>query len=106
MEKIIIYVDEEKAGFIKELIGYFDFVEIMEVEKAVEPRVYQGANFEIRSKNKVNKIVEDGADPAHLFDEVQNEIEGRDLTEKERENFRQIRDALSAIERKRNKLKK
>ncbi len=106
MERIVIQVENNKADFLKELIGYFDFVEIMKVENIVEPRVYPGANFEIRPKNKIAKIDENIKDSTSLFDEVQNSNENLDISNENEKNIKQLRDAMSVINRLRDKNRK
>jgi hypothetical protein len=49
MKNYKVRIREEKSEFFKELMKNLDFVEFEEVEAFNEPRVYPGANFELRS---------------------------------------------------------
>ncbi|TAJ12014.1 hypothetical protein DMA11_14575 [Marinilabiliaceae bacterium JC017] len=50
MKNFKVKVENGKADFFKELMKNLDFVEFEEVEAFHEPRIYPGANFEIRSQ--------------------------------------------------------
>ncbi|MBN2744718.1 hypothetical protein [Breznakibacter xylanolyticus] len=53
MKSFKVQVHNNKAEFFKELMKNFDFVEFEEVDAFYEPRVYPGAQFEIRSNSAI-----------------------------------------------------
>ena len=103
MERIVIQVEGDKAAFFRELIDSFDFVEIVKVDNIVEPRVYPAANFEIRPKNKVVKIDENVNEFTSLFGDTQNSNKKADTPGEGDKYIKQIRDAMSEINRLREK---
>ena len=100
MERFIIEVENGKAEFFKDLIKNFDFVEIVKEDNIVEPRIYPATDFEIKPhghiSNSLNKSKSTHAESKNL-NKGSNSYRG------EEQNLEQIRDAISAINRVRDK---
>lgn len=69
MKYIKLKVQNHKLEFMKELLSHFDFIE-MEISDAFdEPRIYPGANFEIRSAKsaeETSRSKQSGSTPEDL----------------------------------------
>lgn len=95
MKSFKVLVHNHKAEFFKELMKCFDFVEIEEVESFSEPRVYPGANFEIRSSSATNatNINSVPLDKANI----------KNVSMSNEEKMENLRNALRLIDEQRNK---
>jgi len=95
MKSFKVLVHNHRADFFKELMKCFDFVEIEEVESFSEPRVYPGANFEIRSSSS--------ASAANLNSMQFEKSNLKNATLSNEEKMENLRNALRQIEEQRNK---
>lgn len=95
MKSFKVFVHNHKADFFKELMKCFDFVEIEEVESFSEPRVYPGANFEIRSSSS--------SSAANLNSMQFEKSNLKNATLSNEEKMENLRNALRQIEEQRNK---
>ena len=86
MKKITIYVDDNKAAFIRELLEHLDFVRKVETEMTEERELSPDAN---------------PADGGKGSDMPERDLEGG-----ESKNIKQLRDALAAIDNVRDRNKK
>jgi hypothetical protein len=69
MKYIKLKVQNNKLEFMKELLSHFDFVDIEIAESFDEPRIYPGANFEIRSTkttDETNRSKSSGPSPEDM----------------------------------------
>jgi hypothetical protein len=95
MKSFKVLVHNHRADFFKELMKCFDFVEIEEVESFSEPRVYPGANFEIRSSSSTSA--------ANLNSMQFEKSNLKNATLSNEEKMENLRNALRQIEEQRNK---
>lgn len=95
MKSFKVLVHNHRADFFKELMKCFDFVEIEEVESFSEPRVYPGANFEIRSSSS--------SSAANLNSMQFEKSNLKNVTLSNEEKMENLRNALRQIEEQRNK---
>ena len=103
MERFVVHVEKDKAQFFKELIESIEFVEIINIDSIIEPRIYPASGFEIRSKNKGSDKVKGSASGLDITSSLnENNLPSRE----DQKNLKQIRDAMSAIERKREESRK
>jgi len=97
MKRFVIEIEKSKANFFEDLIKNFDFVKSIKVENIVEPRIYPAADFEIRSGNQdTESYNEEHTSDINLSASANNNISI--INERER-NLKQIRDAMSAIDK-------
>lgn len=97
MKRFVIEIENSKANFFDDLIKNFNFVKLIKVENIVEPRIYPAADFEIRSGNQDTMSYDkNNRSGSNLSTNTDNNI--NTLNERER-NLKQIRDAMSAIDK-------
>lgn len=92
MKSFKVLVHNHKAEFFKELLKNFDFVEFEEVDSFSEPRVYPGANFEIRSSANTQHMPLMADKPSLNSTSLSNE-----------DKMENLRKALRQIEEQRSK---
>ncbi len=106
MERFVIEVEKRKAKFFNDLINNFDFAEIVEVDSIVEPRIYPAADFEIRSGNQNTKRGDNSkkqASTSSTSSDIGMKIDALGESEK---NLKQIREAMYAIDKQRERSRK
>ncbi len=106
MERFVVEVEKSKAKFFTDLINSFDFAEVINVDNIVEPRIYPAADFEIRPGNKTSKTsVKNKHRTSDVNSSHNSDIPSDDVNESQK-NLKQIRDAMSVIDRKREEYRK
>lgn len=100
MEKFIIQVEHDKAIFFKNLIENFDFAQIITEENIAEPRIYPSADFELRQKGDIGSKTQKSVS---FYTGTNSTSEVANTTLEEENNLKQLRDAMSQINRIRDK---
>jgi hypothetical protein len=95
MKNFKVLVHNHKAEFFKELLRCLDFVEFEEVESFSEPRIYPGANFEIRPSAGAN------ASQAAML--LSDKVSGKTAALSNEEKMENLRKALRQIDEQRSK---
>jgi hypothetical protein len=106
MERFVIEVEKRKAKFFNDLIENFDFAKVVKVDSIVEPRIYPAADFEIRPDNQTTKRNDKSkkqVSSSITSSDISIKLSALDESEK---NLKQIRDAMSAIDRQREEYRK
>ncbi len=70
MKSYKLMVSDEKAGFVMELLDNLG-ISFSEIEPVAEPRIYPGANFEIRSRKSGGTVAK------NLHKPTQSSVEER-----------------------------
>ena len=96
MKNYKVKVEDEKVKFFKELLSNLDFATFEELEETVEPRVYPGASFEIRSRK--------GDSRSTVPEQTAAQAEERKRSAQSREDS--LKDVLNKIEKMRNQGRK
>jgi len=87
-------------------MGYFDFVEIIKSEKVIEPKETSGDIIAFKHKNEEVEIDENTGGTGYLDEKSQNTGINSDISNSNPEYLRQLRKAISAIDKARDKNRK
>lgn len=97
MKNFKVSVHINKVDFFKELLDSLNFVNYEDLQVEVEPRLYPGADFEIRSKKNVKENM------SSELTQLNAERKAKSSDENRKDALSDIRDAMSKINKLRNK---